>query len=308
MRVSFRPAALDELSPCFEQLGCAAAYTSEIAPRVPGLWEQYFRQGSLMTTRFEDLDQNTVIGLSLEVFVTDAFVQEIRQRPRPFLREELIRRELAGRSAVLTLAQAQAANENAGLNLFFLNDPLPPHECPPVLFHAIDARWGEALYNYRSCNLKTITWECYSQQALQMGLSCGMKLFPYPDGTTQRHPVHLTTITREEALAQYGTHVSQMFIYAPARFSFTLGQQELLRRALMGETDEELAGALYLSLSAVKKRWFSIYDRVYATDPRLLPTEDDVRQARGAEKRRHLLRYVRSHPEELHPINAELSR
>ena len=49
---------------------------------------------------------------------------------------------------------------------------------------------------------------------------------------------------------------------------------------------------------------YVVRDRVRLTMPWLLPEDDDeTRQTRGTEKRRHLLSYLREHPEELHPIN-----
>lgn len=52
----------------------------------------------------------------------------------------------------------------------------------------------------------------------------------------------------------------------------------------------------------MKKRWNAIYDRVATKDAELLPNAlDDNRLKRGAQKRHILLRYLRHHPEELHP-------
>lgn len=304
MLLACRPAHLSELATLFQTFGIPSAYGRDIRAQVASIWEQCARQGSLITTVFEDVSRQQVVGVSIEVFVTDTFLAEILARPTSQLREQVIRRELMGQSVVLTLEQAQQANTQQGLNLFFLNDPLPPRPLSPEEFRAVDAKWGDVLYDYRACRLQSIIWECYDQQALDMGLSCGMKVFPGQNPVATPDRPCLTTITREQALDQYGTHVSQMFMYAPARFTFTSGQQELLRQALMGATDEELAQSLYLSLSAIKKRWVAIYDRVRLTMPWLLPEDDDeTRQTRGTEKRRHLLSYLREHPEELHPIN-----
>jgi hypothetical protein len=55
----------------------------------------------------------------------------------------------------------------------------------------------------------------------------------------------------------------------------------------------------------VKKRWHAIYDRVADVDSELLPppVADGVySSSRGAERRRHLLNYLRQHPEELRPF------
>ncbi len=60
---------------------------------------------------------------------------------------------------------------------------------------------------------------------------------------------------------------------------------------------------LFLSLITVKKRWEHIYRRVASVDSELLPEEPSPPSSgrRGPEKRRHLLAYLRSHPEELQP-------
>jgi DNA-binding NarL/FixJ family response regulator len=81
----------------------------------------------------------------------------------------------------------------------------------------------------------------------------------------------------------------------------------VLRRALAGQTDVEIASALIASHSTIKKRWLAIYDRVVAVDTQLLPASPaghPDEHHRGAEKRRHLINYLHDHPEELLPIHA----
>ncbi len=74
----------------------------------------------------------------------------------------------------------------------------------------------------------------------------------------------------------------------------------------MGETSDELAASLFVSPWTVKKRWHAIYERVADVDHELLlppvANSPDV-TSRGAERRRHLLHYLRQHPEELRPFN-----
>jgi hypothetical protein len=94
-----------------------------------------------------------------------------------------------------------------------------------------------------------------------------------------------------------------MFIYHPPKFGFRPSEQRLLFAALRGETDEQLADELVISLSAVKKAWLLIYDLVSACDAELvrdahLPGEDSQR---GRTKKQRLLAYLREHMEELRP-------
>jgi hypothetical protein len=72
----------------------------------------------------------------------------------------------------------------------------------------------------------------------------------------------------------------------------------------MGETCEKLATSLSLSPWTVKKRWAVIYERVTDVDSELLPPPIACgarASSRGAERRRHLLNYLRQHLEELRP-------
>jgi hypothetical protein len=77
----------------------------------------------------------------------------------------------------------------------------------------------------------------------------------------------------------------------------------LLLTALHGGTDEELADELGISLSAVKKSWQLIYERVSGCDPELVPDAhlDEGNSERGKTKKQRLLAYLREHMEELRP-------
>jgi hypothetical protein len=80
----------------------------------------------------------------------------------------------------------------------------------------------------------------------------------------------------------------------------------LLLTALLGGTDEDLADELGISLSAVKKVWHSVYERVSALDPELVPPapiEEGVPE-RGKMKKQCLLAYLRDHLEELRPVSS----
>ena len=60
---------------------------------------------------------------------------------------------------------------------------------------------------------------------------------------------------------------------------------------------------LGISLSAVKKTWRSIYDRVTANSAGLIPGQmsEELTIERGEEKKQRLLAYLREDPEELRP-------
>src|SRR4030095_16460874 len=122
---------------------------------------------------------------------------------------------------------------------------------------------------------------------------------------------YLVGLTKKDSFTHPGSTIAGLFINTPPRLCFNRSQRVLLRHALMGETCEQLAASLSLSTWTVKKRWHAIYDRVADVDGELLPpqvADGPYATSRGAERRRHLLNYLRQHPEELRPFKAAPSR
>ena len=123
---------------------------------------------------------------------------------------------------------------------------------------------------------------------------------------------YLMGITREEAFGKEGSQISHFFFPPLALLDLRPGQQEVLWRALRGDSDQQIADALRVTLSAVKKRWGAIRQRFDEVLPGLLPEDEGQldtlpepgktsRRERGPEKRGRVLEYLRDHPEELRP-------
>jgi hypothetical protein len=122
---------------------------------------------------------------------------------------------------------------------------------------------------------------------------------------------HLLGVTREIEIRRPGTWIGALFEYSPPRCGFSSAEQGLLTAALRGEgaTDRELSIVLRISPHTIKRMWPSIYRRVAASLPNVLPASlrhDGDAAERGKEKRRHLLAYLRGHPEELRPSSRKL--
>jgi hypothetical protein len=93
--------------------------------------------------------------------------------------------------------------------------------------------------------------------------------------------------------------MSTLFHYRDPVCGFTVSERRLLHAAVTLQTDAEIASALDISASAVKKRWAAIFDRVAGRIPELNDTPREL--TRGPQKRHKLLAYLREHPEELRP-------
>ncbi len=150
---------------------------------------------------------------------------------------------------------------------------------------------------------ETLQWMLEAGARLRRDYSNYFRQNPFLEREPSQRPC-LVGLTREEALVHPGSNVASLFIYTAPRFHFSRSQRMLLQHALMGQTCEKLATSLSLSPWTVKKRWQAIYERVTDVDNELLPlpiAHGARGSSRGAERRRHLLNYLRQHLEELRP-------
>ena len=92
-----------------------------------------------------------------------------------------------------------------------------------------------------------------------------------------------------------------MWVTVPSISSARQTRTDWRRRPL---TDQQIAAELGLSLNTLKSTWRSIYDRVASHAPYVLSGMDGSGEdggVRGTEKRRGVLSFVESHPQELRP-------
>ena len=263
--------------------------------------------------------RSRILGIGVSVVLSDDFLRELKTPPFFWMGPELAKRVARGDdSALLTQRQIREANSFGGLNLAIWQGFVRAEDSNRAEF------WSELmevfLDNHRGFLFKEIVIQGESPVHLEaLGHTGGLLLGRdgrYGDfegiGAQQlvREP-HIVGITRELALQQFGSWISSLFRYQPPRFGFTSREQRLLLAALVGGTDEELSALLNTSLSAVKKTWRSVYDRVAARSPELIPSnsqpDGDVSK-RGRDKKQHLIAYLREHPEELRPVSRSVLR
>ena len=291
------------------------AYDAEARALLPNLWRELLTVGFAETTLLEDWDQpvgQRLVGFSFIVFLTDAFVAAAKAELSPYVNRRIVDAWRAGQSPILGTEAVRAANSGPGLNQHTFHQAYPgmlPSPPPQMLESVIDA-FLQLCSGYQ---IKEGTIEVYGPQQLEMNMTGGFRLRndygsfyqqPGSDPPPPRRP-YLIGISREESAASPGSVVSLIFNYRPPRFCFRPSEQEMLRRALWGETDDEIARSLFLSVAAVRKRWLAIYERVSGVNPTLFPTPGlsaSSEKTRGMEKRRFLLNYLRAHWEELRPL------
>jgi len=264
---------------------------------------------------FEDAKESGVrtMGVGISVFVSDEFLLQFKAPPFFWIGPELINRINRGDSPLLSNKQMRQANADGGLNLVTWDGALRSEYLNCV--EANEAMFAAFVGQHRGFQLKELaghgmTFETFEGQIRSGGMvfsALGGHYADSPDKPLREvfAAPHIVGLTRELAKARFGTWIASLFVYQPPQFGFRPSEKRLLVVALQGGTDEDLASALEISLSAVKKAWRSIYDRVTPLSPGLIPDKvpEELTSERGKEKKQRLLAYLREHPEELRPAS-----
>lgn len=285
-----------------------------LAKVIDGLLDEERLIGGLI----EDYDtegEKTVVAATLSAFVTPQFRQSYLEKPWPCLTNWLLLRCLNGKTDLFLDRSTQAqGNLAGGLDLVMLD-----YIQTPMDFTSPDGRrimtvfFPFFLSIHRGYNLNSLIVEAGAIYE-QMALGAGFRLYktldldadppaePVPQGALSKRAVYFF---QRDMVADTppSTPVSAVFTYLPPRFRFTAGEQRMLLRAIDGLTDEEIAGTLDVSRDAVKQTWRSIYDHVIQVMPDLVDRGQmaGAERARGQEKRRRVVAYVRDNAQELRP-------
>jgi hypothetical protein len=244
--------------------------------------------------------------------VTDAWMAASRSSQEPYLTARTIRQELDGPTPILRPPAILRANRGDGVNVLILHygevrDRLAGDALAALRYRMFET-FIEMHRGYRTKDIVQEFWDEIDPEYVINGW--GTVLTDYASFFLHRGQMlpplgqrpHLIGITRQEVLMNPGKLSSPIFVHTPPRLSFTLAEKRMIRHALTGRTDVELARALGLALPTIKSRWRGIYDHVGQLAPEILSDSPPGRTgaaSRGLEKRRRLLEYIRRHAEEL---------
>jgi hypothetical protein len=261
-----------------------------------------------------------VVGFS--IFVNDIFMRELKAPPGFWLGPELAKRILRGDSPVLSDRQVREGNSRGGLNLIVWEGCIRSGyetntEIPGYIMSAfIEVHRGFLLKELVSPQIES---EARLQWTVQTGgglwnpvRGCYEQSFKkhLKEVVSKPHIVGATRMMDDQRPASWSTSwVGTLFDYHPPRCGFSPKEQRMLLLAQTGATDQELSQKLQVALPTVKKMWLSAYRRVNDHLPELNQNQnmlDATTTGRGKEKKRRLLVYLRTHPEELRPTSQKL--
>lgn len=242
------------------------------------------------------------IAFGSSIFVTPEFAAQELQNPQPGLNSRLIASVVAGKSAVLPETNLSYIRNPIPLDLVILScnylyDAITPEQTIRAEM-ILPVTFAQAHVGYR---LNRILSETVSESQYRAHDSSGVwrTVTKYSDrGHT------LILLSEKEAFATSGSVAAPLFQYREPVLHLRDTEKQLLAEAINGETDQELAARMSLSLPSIKKRWASLFDRIADTRPDLLPDagQRGLHEIRGPQKKHRILAYARSHPEELRPF------
>ena len=322
MSLQWRPMQQKDVATCVEIIASHPVIGPRYGPAIKNLrsaWLRLLGTDAMTTAVYEEVEDRriTVIAFGVGVFVHDDFVREMKAPPLFWFGPELARRVTEGDTPVLTDRQVREGNSGEGLNELVWEALMwPKFAKRSELYHLMGNAFIEIHRGFRFKEMFTAQAE--SAERLQWAVDAGGMYWDPQQQCYSRSlkgdaeewvtRPHVIGFTRELELARPGSWVGVLFNYSPPQIGFSRAEQQLLLAALRGEgsTDEELAATLRLAVPTVKKIWTSVYSRSAACLPDLTSdhsrSDHDATQ-RGKEKRRHLLAYLRDHPEELRPVS-----
>lgn len=313
MDLTYRPVEARDLAACVGLLPEAFECDPGLKACLPGVWRRWLQEERMVMAVIEDglrPPAARLVGFGAGVFVTDEFAQEAKTTGTPYPTARIVQRWLAGDAPLLDADGVRRANSGAGLTQFVTHctwrDGLAPGEARLVRATLIEA----LLFFYRGNRLKELLQEVYSEGERTRGDAAGARVKNDYGAFYAAHPEALPPPARRPYLlgvsraeVRDGSYVSPLFLYSPPRFFFKPGEQAMLQLALLGRADGEMAQALNVSLSTVHKRWRAAFERAARGAPELFPDVLPPERGRGHEKRRRLLGYLRTHPEEMRPAS-----
>ncbi|MBE0548697.1 MAG: hypothetical protein IH627_13830 [Rubrivivax sp.] len=275
---------------------------AEVRAALPVLWTRLLGHSGFAGDVIEDLSRppgQRIVGLGVTVVLDRNWQHRLRTAPPPHAGAVWYRDLLENRTALpddRALARANAAGEVGMMVLHYAQEAIDPARAlvQQVLLTAMKL-FRQAHGGWQLCNV----W----QEALAEGGD-------YLQGMGFRRRTHrgagqpdLHGLSRDEAAACFpGTPVHDIFHFVPPVLGLSGSERRMLRLAVAELTDEEIADEVGVTLHTLKKLWRSACERAADSLPDLFFVGAGAAPGtRGPEKRRHLLHYLRQHPEELRP-------
>jgi hypothetical protein len=316
MDFALRDAVEDDVNQFLALVSDRFLYDEASLSNLRAMWQYVIASRSGFAHVIADADDpSRVIHFGCVVFVNDEKAARFHRCERPKIAFQLLDEWHRSGSAFLSQTEIAGANAGAGLNLVVAHhgyvEPPDAESLEKLRFASNE----HSVRDLRGWNLRSFTNEVFAanpqRDGKQSGEALGFRVGEYSAeqlreaGIPEERKPYLCMATRQDlGNGPVGLALGMLFrSFDPPRFGFSTTEQGMLRLALDGHTDVTIAGLTHMSLTMAKKHFRAIYDKVAMANPFESETAPlpSTNGSRGAEVRRHLLNYIREHPEELRP-------
>ncbi len=298
-----RPADLDQ---CIDLLRNRFLYDARALRDLRKMWLTIISEDvGRSAVVFDARQPERVLAFSVSVAISEERFDEIVRNGAPFIGRSLFDDWRSERDPFLGEAAFEEANVRGNLYIAVPYNGVDETLDANTLVGALSALSEQFVSQHAGVNLKALVHEAYGVP-VEHAADLGMQVIPYRHTYSSELgdlPMHLKPIllmtTRDEARRHPANLVlHQLFLrFTPPQCGLGKTERRLLRFAAEGLPDRTIAEALSISPSTLKKRW----SLVYASMESVIGIVSGCQTGqRGAELRRHVLRYIRQHPEELH--------
>jgi hypothetical protein len=258
---------------------------------------------------FEAGDPERVLAFGVSAALTEARFGAIVTSRAPFIAKSLLEDWRRGNDPFLDEWSFATANGGGGLHVITTHNGVDESIDARFLPNVLSVMSENFLTQHAGCNIKAFVHESYGVPP-EFAVDMGLRIVPYASsyagelaGVPPDRKPTIITMTRDDAERHPGNLVMyQTFLrFTQPRCGLQIAERRLLRYALEGLPDDAIADILEIAPRTLKKRWADVYAAMEPVTG-ISPGGEDGR--RGAEVRRHVLRYVRQHPEELHAFSA----
>lgn len=306
-----RPTDLDQ---CLEIVRDRFLYERAELDALKNMWQSVLdRDIGRSAVLFESGDPQRVLAFGISAAVKDSHLATLAANRAPFVGRALFDAWRSGDDPFLDEPSFAIANAHDGLNVIVTHNGVEDAVLRHHLQDALSVLTENFVVLHRGSNIKIVLHESFGVPA-QFALDLGLLITPYAQDhdarlasvPADRAPI-VVSMTRAEAERRPGNLVfAQLFLrFSPPLCDLQSADRRLLRLSLEGIPDEAIAEIMQIAPRTLKKRWADVYARMERVT-RIAPGGDSGH--RGAEIRRHVLRYVREHPEELHAYDPSFRR
>ena len=277
-------------------------------------WQELLNLTHASRSAVVELQKNgkiEIAGFGFAAFVKQSFAEAEVRNPRPGLNSRIIESIGSQNLVIATYEEVRDANTTNGLEQVILDTSWKHGHLNAAQVDEVRVMLGLAYQElYAGYHLSRILtelvdeldlWHVHGHRSFQIIDRFEAYRLANPE-TAWNSERALCAVTVECMRADPHSIAAGLFQHrSHPQFGFTRGEQELLEVALEGMEDVAASKSLFVSVSAIKRRWANIFERVTAIRPDLCPSDGDG--TRGIQKRQRVLAYVRHHPEELRPFD-----